>query len=347
MKGSFKKILSLAIVAVLAVSAFAGCGGGGSVNTGLGIVTSIGSSKDATAEADGTAQVDSTIAVVSYDASGKITKCNLDVAQTKVGFSAAGAITADKGAAIKSKQELGADYGMTRASGIGKEWYEQANAFAAWTVGKTLDQVKGLTVKQVDDNHPAVPDIPELTSTVTITVGDYIKAIEKAMTSTPSAFSGSGYTTGLGVETKIGSSKDATAEADGVGQVDSAIAAVTLDKNGKIVACIIDAAQTKVSFSAAGVVTADKGAAVKSKMELGADYGMAKASGIGKEWNEQIVAFAKWTIGKTPAEVSGLQVKQVDDNHPAVPDVADLTSTVTISVGDYMAAVAKAVANAK
>lgn len=349
MKASFKKILSVGIVAVLAVAMFAGCGGGGgggNVSTGLGIATSIGSSKPASADAGGTAQVDSTIAVVSYDASGKITKCSLDVAQTRVGFDATGAITADLSAPLKTKQELGADYGMTKASGIGKEWFEQAKAFSDWAVGKTLDQVKGLKVKQVDENHTAVPDVPELTSSVTITVGEYIKAIEKAMTSTSSAFSGSNYKTGLGVETKISSSKPASAEAAGVAQVDSAIAAVTLDKDGKIAACIIDAAQTRINFDAEGKITSDLGSEVRSKIELGADYGMLKASGIGKEWYEQIQAFAKWTIGKTPAEVSGLKVKQVDDNHKAVPDVPDLTSSVTITVGDYIAAVMKAAANA-
>ena len=35
----------------------------------------------------------------------------------------------------------GADYGMLNASGIGKEWNEQADAFAAWAVGKTADQI--------------------------------------------------------------------------------------------------------------------------------------------------------------------------------------------------------------
>ena len=31
---------------------------------------------------------------------------------------------------------------MKRASSIGKEWNEQANAFADYVIGKTLDEIK-------------------------------------------------------------------------------------------------------------------------------------------------------------------------------------------------------------
>ena len=40
-------------------------------------------------------------------------------------------------------------------------------------------EIKALKVKQRDATHPAVPDVPELTSSVTITVQDYIAAVEK------------------------------------------------------------------------------------------------------------------------------------------------------------------------
>jgi len=42
-----------------------------------------------------------------------------------------------------------------------------------------------------------------------------------------------------------------------------------------------------------------------------------------------------------------MKVKKVDDSHPSVPDEPDLTSKVTISVQDYIAAVEEAVKNAK
>ena len=37
---------------------------------------------------------------------------------------------------------------MRGNSGIGKEWNEQANAFAEYIVGKTVDEVKGIAVKK-------------------------------------------------------------------------------------------------------------------------------------------------------------------------------------------------------
>lgn len=153
---------------------------GGNVTTGLGIVTKINKSKAATADAEGLAQVDSVIAAVTLDSNNKIVACSIDSAQTKIGFSTTGELTGDISADVKSKRELGEAYGMKKASGIGKEWYEQAAAFSQWTIGKTVEEVKGLKTKKVDDAHPQVPDVPELTSSVTITVGDYIAAIEKA-----------------------------------------------------------------------------------------------------------------------------------------------------------------------
>ncbi|MDR1532504.1 MAG: hypothetical protein LBS62_10080 [Clostridiales bacterium] len=173
-----KKALSFILVSSLAALTLTACGGGGNYKNGLGIVTHIDSSASATDEAGPKGQVDSYIASITIDDSGKIVKCSLDVAQTQVNFDASGAITSDVNADVRSKQELKDEYGMLVASGIGKEWYEQANAFEAWATGKTLDQVKGLRLK--DNNGHNVPDIPELTASVTVDVSDFIKAIEKA-----------------------------------------------------------------------------------------------------------------------------------------------------------------------
>ena len=52
---------------------------------------------------------------------------------------------------------------------------------------------------------------------------------------------------GLALMTKVDSSKDA-GEEDGKGQADVSIAAVTVDGEGKVVACTIDAIQVAGSF---------------------------------------------------------------------------------------------------
>jgi len=49
-------------------------------------------------------------------------------------------------------------------------------------VGKSVDEIKALKVKERDESHKHVPDMPELTSTVTITVEGYIAAVAEAYT---------------------------------------------------------------------------------------------------------------------------------------------------------------------
>ncbi|NLM73616.1 MAG: hypothetical protein GX184_06290 [Clostridiaceae bacterium] len=153
--------------------------------------------------------------------------------------------------------------------------------------------------------------------------------------------------TGLGHDISIAKSKDATAEAEGLAQVDTVMAAVTFDKAGKILGVTIDNAQVKVNFDQNGKVTSDLTEKPETKVELGDKYGMKKASGIGREWYEQIAELEKWMTGKTVDQINAMKTVQKDESHPAVPDEADLKSKVTVSVESYLAAVTEAYKNAK
>lgn len=158
-------------------------------------------------------------------------------------------------------------------------------------------------------------------------------------------------TFGLGISTGIGSSKSAeTVDGDpydGTAQVDSTIVAVILDDAGTIVDMKIDVAQTRVTFTPEGEITSDTAAEIKSKMELGEEYGMRSASGIGKELFEQFEALEQYCIGKPASEILEMPTYAANENHPTVPDVADLKSSVTIDVGSILKALQKAVDNAK
>jgi hypothetical protein len=132
---------------------------------GLGIVTDMHMSKAATADAAGTAQSYSFMTAVTYDAQGVVTSCILDGLQGTVAFDLKGQIVSDINAAPQTKQELGDAYGMKKASAIGKEWFEQANAFAAYVVGKNAEQIAG--IKLTDDGKAADAD---LASVATVTV---------------------------------------------------------------------------------------------------------------------------------------------------------------------------------
>lgn len=345
-----KKLAALTLVAALAVSALAGCSGSTGAHTGYSVHTSISSSADAAADKAGKAQVDTIIVYTTIGKDGKILNTQVESAQTAVPFDAKGQIPADydvKGPQ-KTKTEKGEEYGMKKNSAIGKEWNEQADAFAKWAVGKTVADATGIQTKKVDDHHTRVPDVADLASSVTIDVGEFLDGVAAA---SQNPILGEdlpkGFKTGLGVVTTAGKSKSATAEGDGLAQVDSVFAIVSLDSKGKIVELRFDNAQTKINFNVEGKVTSDKAVPAQSKQQLKEGYGMLKASGIGKEWYQQADAFAQWCIGKTLDEVKGLKTKKVDDSHPMVPDISELASSVTISVGDYIAALEKAVANAK
>lgn len=347
-----KKIVSLVTSLTLAAFLLAGCGSSNKTNsngnakpgtqtesavkTGLGIVTSVASSTDATDKANGLAEADSTVAAVTVGSDGKIVKCFLDVAQTKVNFSKDGKILTDLKSTFQTKQELKENYGLKKASKIGKEWYEQADAFSAYVVGKTIDQVKGIAV--TSDGHASDKD---LASSVTVHVGDFINAVSKAVANAQDLGAKSADKLGLGVTTDIGDCTNA-GDKDGLAQFNTYYTASTFDASGKVTSCVIDASQAKVNFSKAGKITSDLKAEVQSKDELKEQYGMKKASKIGKEWYEQAAAFGKYAVGKTADDVKGIAVSS-----QGTPSGTDLNSSVTIHIAPFQTIVEKASQNAR
>ena len=327
-----KKVLALVMVLALALS-FTACGGSAKkVKTGIAIVSSL-SGTSASADEAGLAQVDSTVAAVTVDESGKIVACKIDVAQNKVPVNADGSF--DTSLTFKSKQELGTDYGMTPASPIGKEWNEQADAFAAYVVGKTAAEVEAIGVT---GEHNA-PDVADLASSCTMNVVDIKAAIVEACNNAQDLGASAEDTLGLGLSTAMSSSKLPTADEAGLVQTDTTYAAVTYDKDGKITSTLLNCTQAKFDTTTEGAVT-PKSETLVPKMEQGDDYGMRAASPIGKEWNEQATAFAAYLTGKTAAEVSGIGV--VGDH--SAPDVADLNASVTMNVVGFIDAVGRAMA---
>ena len=163
-----KKILALvlALVMLCSVAALAD----GDCKIGLGMSTSISSSKDATAEKDGTAVVYSFIAALTVDANGVIHEADLDVLQAKVAFDATGKLTSDLSAPALTKTELGDAYGMRKASPIGLEYDEQLAGLEAWLVGKTAADFKA-AVEGKDETLLAV---------CTVTMTAMVEAVEKA-----------------------------------------------------------------------------------------------------------------------------------------------------------------------
>jgi len=141
---------------------------------GVGVVTSIADSTDAAADAEGVAQAYTTVSALTVNADGVITSAQIDAVQANVKFDATGKITTDLTAAVDSQNVIGAGYGMKAASSIGKEWNEQAAAYAQYAIGKTADEVNGTAGTE------GVPSDADLAASVTIHVTDFNSVITKA-----------------------------------------------------------------------------------------------------------------------------------------------------------------------
>ena len=306
------------------------------VKTGMAIVSST-SVSDADADTDGKAQVDSTVAAVLVGEDGKIISCKLDVAQNKVAVKADGSF--DTTATFKSKQELKEDYNMKGASPIGKEWYEQANAFADYVVGMTAEEVRAIETNPDAHNGPVDADIA---ASCTMNVTDFIEAIAQATENAQVLGASADDTLALGLSTEFSSSavQPADNEGEGLVQTDTTYAAVTTDADGKITSSIWDCTQAKFNTTEEGVVTAKDETIVPKQTQKEA-YGMTKASEIGKEWYEQANAYAAWLAGKTADEVAAVETNAEGHNGPTDADIA---ASCTMDVREFNNAVAKALA---
>ena len=262
------------------------------LKTGMAVVTSA-SPKNATAEKDGTAQVDATLVGVTVDKDGKIVDVMIDTVQTKVAINAKGEITSELGSAFKTKNELGFDYGMVayNASPIGKEWFEQIDAFEEYIIGKTADEVKAIAV-----DEGGYPTGDDLRAGCTMGIDGYIEGVVKAMENATEMGAEKGDELNIAIIATVSKdSKSATAEAAGNAQADVNFAVVTV-KDGKTTSVLVDSLQAKTPVNADGTLGE---ASTKTKKELGFDYGMVayNASPIGKEWFEQAEAFEKFASG--------------------------------------------------
>ena len=309
------KLLKVLAASALVATVLVGCGKKGEdtgaaaegakyAKAGLGVVSSY---------SDG--QVNSTIAAVGLDADGKVQYIDIDVAQSTPGGDA------EK---TKTKKELKEEYGMKGFSGIGKEWYEQAQFFEQFCKGKTADEIAGIETEKRDEEHTTVPKSgSDLAAGCTMDIGEFKEAVAKA----------------------IANAQDANADKIGVGEVmandgeakqlDTTIALVATDADGKVVYSKIDVAQINEK-------TTD------TKSERKEDYGMKGFSGIGKEWYEQAIAFEEYCKGKTADEIAKTETEKRDEEHTTVPKTgSDLAAGCTMDIGAFLEAVAEAFTNAQ
>lgn len=306
----------------------------GANKLGMGVVTSIGSSSA------GNAQVDATVAAVILDADGKIVSCAVDVAQNKMAIED-GEVPEDVDSmTFKSKKEKLEEYGMKPASGIGKEWYEQAEAFEAFVVGKTADEVAAIPVET--NEHGVVTTDETLLAGCTMSVDALINATVKACNDDSAADFTGDAKLALTCATSVDSATASAADGeDGTAAMYTSFAAVAVDADGKLAAVCYDEVQPKVTFDETGEITSDTTAEIKTKREKKDEYGMRGVSGISAEWFEQDQAFETFVTGKTADEISAIPTETTDNGHVVTTDDT-LKAGCTMSVGGMIETVVKA-----
>ena len=147
--------------------------------------------------------------------------------------------------------------------------------------------------------------------------------------------------TGLAIVTGLGTADATTAEA-GTAEFDITLAAILVDENDVILDCSIDSIGHKFTFDTTGAITSDITAEVLTKNELGDNYNMKTYGGAIAEWYEQVDAFEGYCIGKTISEIENGAL--TEDGHAAD---ADLATSATISLSDYVNALICAYNNAQ
>ena len=295
-----KKLICMVLsVLMLATAvAFVGCEKApATVKMGLGVYTATPTTTDASEDKEGQGKVAITAAVITVDAEGKVVACQLDTADLTVKFTLDGKAVANDG--FKTKYELGKDYNMVTYGGAAKEWFEQADAFEAFVVGKTLDEIKALVAEGNKGNDAVIA------AGCTIMIHEFVGAIEKAFANLAdsAATAESALKLGMNVEQ---TTADATEEKDGSNQVETTIFAAAVDAEGKVLVAASDCVQVKFTFNATGASTLDTTKAISSKREAGANYGMVAYGGAAKEWFEQADAFNALCVGKTATEIKAL-----------------------------------------
>lgn len=133
---------------------------------------------------------------------------------------------------------------------------------------------------------------------------------------------------------------DATEDKNGQGSVDLTAAVITLDKDGKIVACDLDTLQIKAAYDIAGKAVAN--AEFKTKREMGDNYNMVAYGQAKQEWYKQADAFEALIVGKTVADVRGLVVNETNKGTDEV-----INAGCTIMINEFVSAIEKAAQNAK
>ena len=291
-----KKILSLALVLVFALSCFVACGGNGDDNNDKTYTLSI--AVDEGFNTISKNKITNIALALVTDADGKIVAARFDSIENSFKVTDGAVATADR---LTTKVEKGDAYtGMTVGS-----WEQQAKAFEAFLVGKTAADVAALdtSADSVKGETPLVAGCTMTSSTpVFQTLVAKAFAYERKVTFTTSET----VTLGLAIDAKVTGNVEAGVKV----AADYAAVAVA---GGKVVASMIDSAEGTYTFAyneeteAYNVTASYKG----TKNEQGDAYDSYSPMPSGR-WYAQAQAYANTAVGKTVADLNDLSTEKIE-----------------------------------
>lgn len=316
-----KKILSLALVLVFALSCFVACGGNGDDNTDKTYTLSI-AVDDGFKTVSRNKITNIALALVT-DADGKIVAARFDSIENSFAVTDGAVATSNR---LTTKVELGDSYAASNPMPAGS-WAKQAKAFEDFLVGKTAADVAALdtSADSVKGETPLVAGCT-MTSSTPVFQALVAKAFayERKVTFTTSET----VTLGLAIDAKV------TGDVEAGVKVAADYAAVAI-AGGKVVASMIDSAEGTYTLAyneeteAYDVTAAYKG----TKNEQGDAYDSYKPMPSGR-WYAQAQAFANTAAGKTVAELADLSTDKIE-------------GSCSIYTGGYKAAIVRAAGNAR
>lgn len=333
-----KKSKLLLAAALLVSGSLVSCGdkGPAKMTVGTGYSATF-ENKAATDWAPAMSQVDLTAAFASFDKDGKVIDARFDVVQLKfVANEAKDGLTllntnVDASYSVTSKLELGDAYAMRAKSGIGKEVDEQIEAFADWTVGKTVAEVKANVA--AEHGYGVAPHA-DLASSCTIVVHAFVEALELAYNNkTATTYDVvEGAQAGIALQSGLAFNYGKpTKELD-------VVVAGAMVKDGKVVAGTFDEVVYPVAIAEDGALSGDTSSkyltngVLKSKKVLKDAYAMQPASPLEKgEWYQQAEVLDAAVIGLSGTEITALVAGE------------GTLAGCTMTASSYLAAYAKAV----
>ena len=282
-------------------------------------------------------QADITIAFAAFDKENKIYDVRFDSVQIKFAINDEYSglklknTNLDEDYSVKTKQELGSSYGMLNYGGAVAEWNIQAEYFADWCVGKTIEEV--IVGTPGAGNGEAINE--ELVGKVTISVDYFEIALLDAFIRKSNTTYNLNGTVGIAMHSGLAYNYGKPANS-----LYSDIAGVVAN-DGIVEAALIDAIVIPISFENGITIKNDdyyfRNGVLRSKKVLGDEYAM---KGVGnnpatgetctKEWYEQAAIVEKAAEGKTKTEISAFVANE--------GELAGATITLT----NYIKALAKA-----